>query len=308
MKCKTLITLCLLTFPCFSAFSQFYYPQFFDGADTIPTQATIIQLDPDTNNIWQVGPPQKVIFNAPFSTPNVLVTDTVNAYPLNNQSVFTFPVADQFGGFFPGNIIALQWMQKLDMHPQHGMGFIEFSNDNGTTWQEAFNNPYVYNFYGYQTTNVDTSLSGRTGFTGMDSTWRNIWLCIDGNWVYPNDTMMVRFTFASDSAEQRGEGWMIDNLIATVTFQHTLTDSNPDFISIYPTVTTGLVNIEANRQDPGNEIQSIEVYDASGRSVRQYGRTPSKFFVDLKGLEAGTYFLRVRTSVRVKTTPIILER
>jgi hypothetical protein len=40
------------------------------------------------SNIWQIGKPQKSFFNKAFSLPNVMVTDTITSYPINNLSTF----------------------------------------------------------------------------------------------------------------------------------------------------------------------------------------------------------------------------
>ena len=123
-----------------------YTTQYFDGADTIPNYSVKIKIGNNSNNIWQIGPPQKIIFNSASTAPNVLVTDTINNYPPNNISQFKFTVVP-FNTF---GVMAIQWNQKLDMNLQHDGGIIEYSIDTGTTWHNIFNDPHVYNVYGSQ--------------------------------------------------------------------------------------------------------------------------------------------------------------
>src|ERR1700756_1811269 len=129
---KKIYTLLFIAFISSTSFAQYYFTQYFDGANTSPSNSIIINLDTASGNIWQVGKPQKTIFHAAATVPNALVTDTINYYPIKNTSVFTF----SFNCIAPYAVMALQWMQKLDMDPHHhDGGIVEFSTDSGTTWQ-----------------------------------------------------------------------------------------------------------------------------------------------------------------------------
>ncbi|MDA3953800.1 MAG: transposase [Bacteroidales bacterium] len=35
--------------------------------------------------IWQIGTPNKTFFDSAYSSPNAIITDTVNYYPINNK-------------------------------------------------------------------------------------------------------------------------------------------------------------------------------------------------------------------------------
>ena len=70
---------------------------------------------------------------------NVIITDTINTYPVNDTSRFSFSVYNDFSFA----IVAIQWLQKLDIDSTGDIGTIEFSTDGGQTWQNTFNNPYV---------------------------------------------------------------------------------------------------------------------------------------------------------------------
>src|SRR5438045_3733211 len=115
MKKIILFTFILL---CVSIRSQSYYNQYFDGANVNPNNSFIIGIGTNTNNIWQVGKPQKTLFSSASTTPNVIVTDTINYYPNNNVSTFTFIAVPGCGLC----VYALQWKQKLDMLPDSAGG------------------------------------------------------------------------------------------------------------------------------------------------------------------------------------------
>src|SRR5690606_13870901 len=118
--------------------------------------------------------------------------------------------------------------------------------DSGLTWENAFDNPYVYNFYGFDTANVDTFANGEIGFSGTDSTWKDIWLCFDNNWLsITSRSLQVRYTLKSDSVDNSKEGWLIDNIGAHRTSVHTINEKKLDqYMTVSPNPTKGRVYIE----------------------------------------------------------------
>ena len=283
-----------------------YYMQYFDGADTNGNAIQII-IDTANDNIWQIGKPQKQIFDSAATWPNSLITDTLNSYPTNNVSKFSYYV--NTNSFFNGGIIAIQWKQKLDMDLGQDGGMIEFSLDSGQTWQNAFDNPNVYNFYGFDSINVDTLPNGELGFTGTDSTWKDIWLCFGVSWMsnYPN--MLVRHTLVSDSVENSMEGWVIDNLMVHITIVHTVEEvEKKDYLTVGPNPTNGRVEIQTQKVEGYHVIENIELVNIEGKVIQQWGVSPTKFFVDIQNHPNGVYFLRVKTNIKSETFKIVLEK
>ena len=305
---KIYLAILLLVFSVRYSTAQYYY-QYFDGADTSVWNSVRITVDPDSSNVWQIGPPQKIIFSSASTQPNVIVTDTINYYPVNDTSRFIAKVWLNFGNW---GIFALQWKQKLDMDTAFDGGIIEYSTDTGNTWVNVFNNPYVYNFYGYDTTNVDTLSGGEYAFSGTDSTWRDIWLCFDLSWLQqyaPSDTVLFRFTLLSDSVNNNKEGWMIDNMIAHITFIHTVKDINQtDYLNIYPNPTNGVVNIAAEKMMGFHIIEHMELINSQGMVVEQWKNLPTKFWFETGKYAAGLYMLRVKTNLQTETLPIVITK
>jgi hypothetical protein len=54
-----------------------------------PEPVLNIDVASNPNNIWQIGPPQKAVLNNSNSSPNVIITDTINSYPITDTSSFT---------------------------------------------------------------------------------------------------------------------------------------------------------------------------------------------------------------------------
>jgi hypothetical protein len=297
-----IISMCFISA---GSFGQFPLTQYFDGYDTIPGQSVFMIYDTSASNIWQVGPPQKALFNSAASTPNALMTDTVNNYPVNNQSIVSYKVNSMF---WPFGILAIQWMQKLDMEQGKDGGIIEYSSDSGNTWHNVFNNPFVYNFYGFNPNNADTLPSGDFAFSGTDATWKNIWLCFDISWLNSQDTLIIRHRFVSDSVQTNQEGWMIDNLWVNTTIIHTIGEvDQKEPILVYPKLTDGIVNIQVRKADAYHIIENLEVIDVSGKAVQQYRNVPTRFFVDLKNHPPGNYIVRVKTNLEYGAYPVVLS-
>lgn len=290
-----------------STSSAQYYSQYFDGADTIFSSSVNVELDTSSSNVWQIGVPQKIIFDSSATFPNAIVTDTINSYPANNTSRFTIKILNQFTNF---GILAVQWKQKLDMDTAFDGGIVEFTIDHGLTWQNAFNNPFVYNFYGFQLSNQDTLNTGEYAFSGTDSTWRDIWLCFDLSWVTQfQDTMMFRFTLKSDSVNNNKEGWMIDNFMSHITFIHTLKEvTKTDYLNVYPNPTNNIIHIEAEKLTEFHIIEHMELVDSQGKIVERWTNLPTKFWFDVSKYGEGLYFLRVKTNIQSETLPIIVRK
>ncbi len=304
---QTLSFLAFLLIACQPLVAQYFFTQYFDGADTVFDNSINITIDPDTNNIWQIGKPQKPIFNAATSLPNVIVTDTINSYPPNNVSRFY----TKMYAWTNSGIFAWQWKQKLDMNPNHTGGMIEFSQDQGQTWQNVFNNPYVYNFYGFLPNNQDTLPTGEYVFSGTDSTWRDIWLCLDFSWVSISpDTVYFRFSFISDSSNIKKEGWMIDNMNAHATMIHTAVSGQhfDKYLNVYPNPTSDLLFIEAQKIQGFHIIENMQLIDNLGNIVEEWKNIPTKFFIKTQKYPGGLYRLRIKTNIEEETFPIIIER
>lgn len=303
MKTKTFTIIVGLLFP-FLGINQ-TYQQYFDGADTSINNSVIIHLDTSATNIWQVGPPQKTIFDSAFSYPNVLITDTVQYYPTNNSSSFQFTTIPwEYWG-----VLAIQWMQKLDIDTTGDGGIIEFSVDAGETWDNIFDNPYVYNFYGYDTTNVDTLSNGQIAFVGTDSNWKDIWLCYDMSWLNYNDSIMVRFTLLSDSNENNNEGWMVDNMLVHITLIHTVNEvEQKEYLKIQPNPTSGKIDILARKIEGTHIIEKMELINMEGKVVQEFGISPTKFSINIGHHPDGVYFLKIQTNLQTETFQVILQK
>jgi hypothetical protein len=303
---KFYLSIFLLIFIVHTSSAQ-YYTQYFEGADTSYNDAIIISYPPDAGNIWQVGPPQKIIFDTAATFPNAIVTDTVNYYPANNHSRFIAKIYP----WFNWGIFAMQWKQKLDMNHDYDGGYIEYSYDHGLSWYNCFNNPYVYNFYGYQPDNADTLNTGEYAFSGTDSTWRDIWMCFDFSWMSQfSDTIFFRYTFKSDSlVEFNKEGWMIDNMFAHITLVHTVGEKEQvNYMNVYPNPTSSLLHIDIKKRQEFHIIEEMELVNSQGVLVDEWKNVPTRFWIDTRKYAAGNYILKVKTNFKSETVSVVISK
>ena len=281
--------------------------QYFDGADTLPYSSIQVRLDTGAGAGWQIGKPVKTIFNSAATVPRALVTDTAAPYTPNAQARAYFGFQTNAMPVF--GIGALRWKQKLDLDTGRDGAIIEYSLDSGATWSNVFNNPDVYNFYGFNLANRDTLSDSTFCFSGRDTLWRDIWLCFDYSFMSLYDSMAFRFTMRSDSVSTGKEGWMIDNLFVQRTFVHTVKkEPSARYLSIYPSPTNGIVNIEAEKRNGFHIIERMELRGSDGQVVQQWKTAPTKYFIDIGRHPPGQYYLTVQTNVATETVPILLQR
>lgn len=285
--------------------AQLPYQQYFDGPQPNPISITLV---PSANNAWQVGKPQKTLFRNAKSAPHVIITDTLNPYPVNANHSFVFGIPLANSGFGGNYIYALRWTQKLDLDTGLDGGIVELSND-GTNWQNAHNNPNSYQFYGFTPGSKVTLPSGEIAFSGRDTTWRDLWLCVRSTYAHQNDTLYFRFSLKSDSIQTTQEGWMIDNFNFATSILHPVKEiSQIDPVVVYPNITTGIVNIEMKKLRDSDGIDEIELIDESGRVVERYGKNYTKVVLDITKHKPGLYHLRVTTHNKAQLFKLVYEK
>lgn len=305
MKTK-IITIMMCCIAAYSVKAQYLY-QYFDGADTNIFNSIKIEIDTNAGNIWQVGKPQKIIFDSAATNPNVIVTDTINNYPVSNTSSFMFKFNPSFGGW---GVTALQWKQKLDMNFDHDGGIVEYSVDTGATWHNTFNDPNVYNYFGFNPLNKDTLINGSFAFSGTDTTWKDVWLCFQASWLNSvTDSLFIKYTFSSDTLINNKEGWMIDNMMIHTTFGHPVTDVFQEkYINVYPNPAREIVNIELKTVNQHHIIEQMQLINFEGKTVKEWEKIPTRFWFYTREFPEGNYFLKVKTNIKSETIPIVIKR
>jgi len=192
----------------------------------------------DSLGIWQIGVPNKPLFDSAYSPPNAIVTVLDSAMPPGTKASFIISLPNVQLGEFKGGLFSFKHKYQFDT--AHGGGYVEFSVDTGKHWHPIYTGSdtetclhkswIAYGFRAIDTIdgqiipiptwwdNVrkDTTPSGIPYFTGTDSIW------IFDTIAFPTVGLtaktsqftqyMFRFTAFTDSLSPELGGWLIDNI------------------------------------------------------------------------------------------------
>lgn len=262
-------------------------------------------------NLWQIGTPQKSFFNAAYSMPNAMVTDTINPYPPSNHSWFDlfigeFNMGASYWNAYPWDIW-LDFRHKFDTDTLNDGGYIQVSWDKGWTWINVINdNIYPLgitpawgwvNMNMYSTSN--TLYNGEYGFSGHSNGWIHtsmVWcdIPLDPIFNFPPDTMIVRFNFISDADHHDKEGWMIDHIrLFAIDLGSGLVDpsSSAEKARITP---NPMKNQAVVSFDKSYDRIDFELYDNLGHLVNKTLFVNSKSFqIHRNNMPAGLYLCKI---------------
>jgi hypothetical protein len=272
-----------------------------------------IHINPSAQNIWQIGKPQKTFFNAAYSVPNAILTDTMNFYPDNNLSTFDlyiggFNMNGQTYGAYPLDIF-VDMRHKYDTDSLTDGGFITVSWDKGETFQNIiFDTVYVGGVGGVSPmwgtgTNLYTSenflFTGESGFSGNSGGWVHTsfsWIVppVKQAMDFPPDTMILRFNFISDGNNTNKEGWMIDQIRLFSIDLGSGIRENPgkdvrSLIVTNPVKSTATIKLDKIY----NEVE-YSLTDMTGRICSEGSKGTCKdFVIDRNNLSPGFYLLKI---------------
>jgi hypothetical protein len=238
---------------------------------------------------WQVGQPGKGVFTSAYSSPNVLVTDTMNPIPPNTQMVFYIKHFRESQPFHVFRLHFMYWMQG----DSSDYGTIEISPDQGNTWINLLTDDETYSFYWL---NEKPDLKGNTGdwqtFDVDMSDWAS------GFGIYPvqllDGEVIFRFTYSSSSNEVPRDGWMIDNLTMEDWWEGIEEPNAVSKLVICPNPADQQFNLKSN-----GDIKDIglKVFSLSGHLMVEMEHY-SGGQVDVSNLANGMYFIEYSSGNR----------
>jgi len=298
--------------------------------DTIPPIRLInfddslnfISVDTASQNIWQIGTPQKTYFNAAYSGSRAIVTDTTNPYTSNNYSYFDLYLGTYNLPWYPWNIF-MDFKQKYDTDTLKDGGYITVSWDKGLTWMNIIKDS-VYNQYGGGAipgndfyipsinlyTENDTLSNGEYGFSGKSYGWVHTafsWFYLPVKFDFPPDTMIVRFNFISDNIDNPKDGWMIDDIkLYAIDLGGGIYDIpfTENFMTVSPNPMNSVASIFLDKYYNKAEF---EVFDSKGNSVmHNFYTNCDSFTFEKNQLPQGIYYIKVTFDNNVTQTKKII--
>lgn len=247
-------------------------------------------------NIWIIGPPNKAELTDPYSTPNVIITDTSKSYPINDTSTFIIRNTALGRGFEWPHTVWLQGMYYVDTDTLSDFGGIEFSPNNGHTWLDILNDTIVLD----SSSNFSWSWARygeRPVLSGNSNGWKTFWVHLAelGHTynVQFGDTVLYRFSFISDSLDFERDGLMFDDLHFEDFIEGIESPGFELFNSrCFPNPTSGELFIEV----PIDNMSNVEVfiYDTSARTVYHNSDiTDTQILVPTELYSEGLYYYKV---------------
>ncbi|HTL83500.1 MAG TPA: T9SS type A sorting domain-containing protein [Bacteroidia bacterium] len=219
-------------------------------------------------NVWQIGHSTKQFFNNPYSPPHSIMTDTLNHYPANNFSVFQLTLVKP--PYLTDRTVQVTGWNIINSDSAHDGGMIQTSHDQGQTWTNLIDDTSAYFFgpnTGYSINDTVAALSG-PGFSGESP---NPYDQFGFFAAFPvgaqpadDDTLMLRFVFASDSIPDTLSGWLIDDIYIGLICMNVPQLTAFDQLNIFPNPSAGIFSIENKSREP---IGHITVHDVNGRVV-----------------------------------------
>jgi hypothetical protein len=213
MRTTLLIAACLFVLQ--TVFAQSFEINF-EGSLYNSSEGSLFDIEidsTDTTNIWQIGTPNKTMFDSAYSAPKAIITDTIDFYPTNRQSSFTL------GYNLQGGSPTIDFMHKFDTDSGFDGGYVECSFDEGVSWIHLTAQTSIGwdEEWGVSTSNfyneTDTLQNGKAAFTGLSTEWRQSQISFECHAAKTSFDFYLRFTFSSDSIHSDKEGWMIDNMV-----------------------------------------------------------------------------------------------
>jgi len=280
--------LLLFSYNSFTQDAPFFEIDFEGGYVHGINDSAIWHLNIDTisnpNNIWQIGSPQKIVFDSALSIPNAIVTDTINSYPVNDTSSFTVQyvisgvnsngLGLEFRGYYSVNSDSLLDYGKIEFSPNNGLSWIDLldtSNNNFIVWDQRpilTGNSNGWKYYDLNLTNFGIALGLVSG-----------------------DTILWRFSFISDGINTNKDGLMFDNMYFENAYPIGLIEiSKNDKISsnCFPNPSNNFLNIELN--NPNNFPYDLCIYDNLGRKVHGLNFiTVEEIVIDVRDFKNGIY-------------------
>lgn len=247
----------------------------------------IIDTVSNPGNLWQIGKPRKEILNSALSEPNVIVTDTINTYSINDTSSFTIRKLADFG-FVHSYQAELYGNYYVNSDTLNDFGIIEFSPDNGRTWIDLINDTiYTLNYEWYP----KPVLSGNSnGWVEFSVNLAGLGEVFD---IQFGDTIIYRFSFISDNKPDSLDGLMYDNLHFSDYLESVESKGIEKLYStVFPNPATNKLYLEVNNTE--SIPFQLKIFDNIGRRLyEEDGIDENIHEIDVSEFSQGIYYYKL---------------
>jgi hypothetical protein len=267
--------------------------------------SNIVLINVDSNGIWEIGKPNKSIFDSSYSGLNSMVTDLDSLYPNNDTSIFYATYS--YNGWIPNYLgifhpLEIELIHRFNTDTTSDYGAIEMSFNGGNTWYDVLSSahniswgPYQNHHYflGTNDTIYDSlSISGNSNGWVHSKFSKDIEQLVFNDSLSLGDSILLRFTFVTDSIG-RNEGWQIDDLCIKMDIFNTVEENHRETkISIIPNPAKEIIRIQFS--DPNVRVQQeLKIYSITGQLVLHQMITPPESEINIETLESGVYLYTI---------------
>lgn len=309
-----LIILVVLTITWEQLNAQWTYDQV-----SFETPTSKIIIDTTSGNLWQIGAPSKLLFNSAHSGIKAIMTDSLNSYPPNNTSKFIYVIRNPYTQTC---YTSMKFWHKYDMDTLVDIGIIEASYDGGNSWLLVSDTNEVspmgsyfwwdndYHALNGNYTHHELTISGKSdGWIQSKFNWE-WWIPVKADTIIvPPDSLMIRFTFISDSIDTNKAGWMIDDILTTSAEWQMCTNTKeyPDNenLAVFPNPFSSQTTIRSKYL---MKQSTITVFNSFGQIVTQIKNINGhEFTLSRNNLPSGLYFLQLtENNIRFETKRLII--
>ena len=296
MKKTLLIIICLVSF------SKMYAQQVNSTLGFEKNEANNSIKITDLTGDWQTGKPQKNIFKAAKTGLGVAVTDTSKSYSAKKVSQMTVLFRPKKGN----NSIVIDFDQRVDINDNVDSTKIELSFDKGSNW---FNMPQTQQFLRCQGGYLSYSGFNGQGINSANTTSSTSWTTERLNiylimlvrvedcpfkqqiWI---DSLMMRFSFYSNTSKPTKDGWMIDNLRiqSDVAGGIERLENQNEALSLAPNPSTNDV-VRLQSMDSGLGVKGWILENMNGSILKNQSNSNE---IDTFDLQKGVYIVKIETT------------
>ncbi|NTW31421.1 MAG: T9SS type A sorting domain-containing protein [Bacteroidetes bacterium] len=272
-----LLTITLTLTAAITTFGQKGF-DFFSFDDTTGLKCLYIDTIVYSQNIWQIGKPQKTIFTYAYSVPNAIVTDTLNSYPINDTSSFIIAHIVHYPEGNSGNTIVGRYFVNSDTLSDYGT--IAYSLNNG------------------QWINLDTVTPAwwtpdLPVLTGNSNGWKDFHFCFWDGVIHNGDTLRYRFMFYSDNIQTNKDGLMFDDLYFD-DISEGIEEPCCNLISSKAFPNPAYDNLNVGFENKNNSTYKLALLDNMGKIVKTLPDIKSNTVkVNIKELSSGIYYYKL---------------
>jgi hypothetical protein len=248
------------------------------------------------NGCWQIGPPDKTVFDSAYAAPNALVTDTVLPYPVGGVSYAEFSAPINFFG----EEVQVSFRHRLEVDSGEAYGWVEYF-DAGSTQSWVKTDPWqswMGSFIEWTGDGLDTDSA--LIFTGTNNGWGEVllsWRCLTvlqgpNDRASLPDSMRFRFAFQALANTNGRDGWMIDDLVVTNNgCLGGMEERSAMRLSVSPNPAGDRAVLELTDAPAGP--MTLELFRADGAVVMRERLKGARHTLDLATFPDGPYVVRI---------------